>query len=84
MYQPAYKPNFEIITDQKAPVQQSHCSGTSYWRDLFESMKVGEWFILPKKHHKQTSGAASSYMRGRYRLYLHPTLEGYYVFAKTK
>jgi hypothetical protein len=41
----------------------------SKWRDLFESMKRNDWFVIPKKDFAKTSAAASTYLKGRYSLY---------------
>lgn len=73
-----------IIKSTKAPVQHHSRSGRSKWRDLFEEMKVGEWFVLPKADHAKAQNAGFTYLKGRYSLYKHPTMKDYYVFLKVK
>ena len=75
---------YTIYTDEKAPVNKSSRSTHSRWRSLFEEMRVGDWFILPKDHHSRVQQAAYHYLKGRYSLYKHPSVANYYVFLKTK
>ena len=86
-YQKEYRmstPQFVIIKDKKAPVQGHRKSGTSFWRDLYESMDVGDWFVLNKDEHSRVGKSANTYLRGRYRLYKNSEQEGTYIFNKLK
>lgn len=78
--------NFNAITirQDKAPVCHHSKSGTSRWKDLFESMRVSEWFTLNQEDYMKTSQAATKYMRGRYRLYKHPEQTDVFIFQKIK
>jgi|TARA_R110000823_G_C15821283_1_gene489274 hypothetical protein len=74
-----------VIHDRKAPVYNSTKSGTSKWKDLFESMKIGDWVMVKtKQNHTNIQAAAATYLRGRYRLYMNPEEEGTWVFTKYK
>ena len=78
------KPQIVIIKDRKAPIQSHRKSGTSFWRDVFESMDVADWFVLDKSDMQRVKMSATKYMRGRYRCYINSETEGTYVFTKTK
>ena len=54
---------------QKTKAPESKTLTKSQWRPLFESMKPGEWFIVPKKDYARTQAAGSTYLKGRYSLY---------------
>ena len=74
-----------IISNRKAPVYAGSTSGSSKWKSLFESMKVGEWVLIKEKHTQMNvQRAAAKYLRGRYRVYLNPESEGTWVFTKYK
>lgn len=75
---------YTIHKQEKAPVNKSSRSTHSRWRSLFEEMRVGDWFVLPKPHHARVQGAAHAYLKGRYSLYKHPESSEHYVFLKTK
>ena len=68
---------------QNPPPVSVH-STTSKWKGTFESMRCGEWFALPSNHRARVASAAGKYLRGRYRLYKHPTITGMHVFVKAK
>jgi len=74
----------KIIRNKKAPIQKHYKSGRSKWRDTFESMNVGHWFIVPAENKYSVQNAGSLYLKGRYSLYKHPTQAETYVFKKTK
>jgi hypothetical protein len=77
-------PQFTVVKDRKAPVQAMRCSGTSFWRDLFESMQVGDWFVLSKADLHRVKMSAGKYLRGRYRCYMNTEVAGTWVFTKIK
>jgi|MEHZ01.1.fsa_nt_MEHZ010103068.1_2 hypothetical protein len=74
-----------IITDRKAPVNVNKRSGTSKWKDLFESMQVNDWILIQdRKTLANIQRAATIYLRGRYRCYMNPEIECTWVFTKYK
>lgn len=74
-----------IITDRKAPVHVNKRSGTSKWKDLFESMKVNDWVLIQdRKTYANIKRAATIHLRGRYRCYINPEIESTWVFTKYK
>lgn len=74
-----------IISNRKAPVCQHSQSGTSKWKDLFESMKLGDWILVKDKHtYANIKRAATIHLRGRYRCYINPESKGTWVFTKYK
>lgn len=73
-----------IYKDVKAPTNRHSRSGTSKWRDHFEAMQVGDWFVIPKKDYGKVQNAANKYLRGRYSLYKHPEIADRYVCLKRK
>jgi len=87
-YQKEYRmkaPQFKVIKDRKAPVYSMKSSGRSFWLDLFESMQVGDWFLLHNQADSiRAKKSACKYLRGRYRCYMNPEVEGTWVFTKTK
>jgi hypothetical protein len=74
----------KIIRNKKAPTQFYQKNARSKWRDTFEAMDVGHWFIVPARHKYSVANAASLYMKGRYSLYKHPETAETYVFKKNK
>jgi hypothetical protein len=74
----------KIIRNKKAPVQMHSKCGRSKWRDTFEAMDVGHWFLVPKRHQGSVANAATLYLKGRYSLYKHPITPETYVFRKNK
>ena len=75
----------QIISNRKAPVCLRSKSGTSKWKDLFESMKINEWIhIKDKNTYANIKRAATIHLRGRYRCYLNPEENGTWVFTKYK
>ena len=73
-----------VVKYEKPPINLHQKSGRSVWRDLFESMDVGNWFELPKRDRYRVAQAANKYLRGRYSLYHHPVKPETYVFLKNK
>ena len=77
---------FEIFKSSvvPAPICTYRKNASSQWRDLFEAMGVGDWFVLPTEDHKKACNAAGKYLRGRYSLYKHPETANFHIFLKTK
>jgi len=72
---------FRIQRTRKAPVPTTQKVGQNTWNDLFKSMKKGHWFIVTKANYSRVSMAASTHIKGKYRLYKHPTRKDCFVFA---
>ena len=73
------------IRTSKAPARKFGHSKRSKWRDVFEGMELGNWFLVSgHQDYTATNAAAAAYMKGRYSLYKHPTKENTWVFTKTK
>jgi hypothetical protein len=67
-----------------APRPAKRTGRSSRWRALFNDMKVGDWFVVDKKHYSKVGNAGQLYLRGKYSLYKHPETEGQYIFVRTK
>ena len=70
------------IQRNPAPAPLNFRGRGSRWRDMFESMKPGEWFSLPEDDKVKTGAAAASYLKGRYSLYR--IEDGTYCFVKLR
>lgn len=57
------------VQSKKAPAPVNFRNRGSQWRDLFESMKSGQWFIAPLDDQQKINASASSYLKGRYSCY---------------
>jgi len=73
---------FRIQRTRKAPVPSVQKARTNTWKDLFESMEKGHWFIVTKTNYGKVSQAAATYLKGKYKLYKHPTRKNCHVFMK--
>ena len=80
------KVNFEniVIKSTPAPRRVTTSPKQSEYKTLFEKMKVGNWFLLDEADKVRFSASASTYMKGRYTLYKHPTRKNKYVFQVVK
>ena len=72
------------INKTKAPVMKLGRNKGSEYTALFDSMKAGHWFTINSKDRLKFQAAASAYLKGRYSLYKHPTLDCKYVFRLNK
>jgi len=73
------------IERNKTAPRRKHARGkSSNWKILFESMKVGDWFVLNKEYRQRIGAAGTAYMKGKYSLYMHPEKQGKYVFLRIK
>ncbi len=73
----------KIERDKTAP-RRKYGHGRSNWKLLFESMKVGDWFVVGKEYHHRLGAAGSAYLKGKYSLYMHPDQKEKYVFLRIK
>jgi len=71
---------FRIQRTRKAPVPATQKAQTNTWRDLFASMEKGHWFLVQKRNFARVQQAAATHMKGKYRLYKHPTRKDCHVF----
>ncbi len=60
---------YYVVRKTKAPAMTSKKGPHGYWRAKFESMKVGEWFVVPKEDRTKVAASAWKHMKGRYSLY---------------
>jgi len=74
----------KVERTKPAPRRLNTRRRSSEWRNLFESMKVGDWFAVDKSVRTRLGAACTLHMKGRYNLYLHPEKPDTYVFVKTK
>jgi len=72
------------VKSTKAPAMLNRTRKGSKYLDLFNSMKAGQWFTVNSKDRMKIQAAASTYLKGRYSLYQHPTLDCKYVFRLNK
>ena len=72
------------VKNTQAPKMSSHKVASSKYRDLFSSLKPGQWFTVNSKDRNRLQAAAQSYVKGRYSLYRHPTQDCKYVFKLNK
>lgn len=70
------------VQSKKAPAPMNYRGRGSAWRDLFESMKPGQWFTLSEDDRCKTNAAAVKHLRGRYTLYR--IEENTYCFVKLR
>jgi len=73
---------FRIQRTRKAPVAMSQKTNLNTWRDIFDSMGKGNWFLVTKPNYRKVSMAANKYVKGNYRLYKHPSRKDCHVFLK--
>ncbi len=73
----------KIERDKTAPRRKTR-HAKSNWKLLFESMKVGDWFVVGKEHHPRVGASANTYLKGRYTFYMHPDQKDKYVFLRIK
>ena len=80
------KVNFQIIkaTTCRAPSSVHGKNNSSKWRDLFEAMSVGDWFLVENQYAGRAAAAGTTYLKRRYRLYMHPVRDDVKVFVKIK
>ena len=57
------------IQSKKAPAPINYRGRGSHWRDLFESMKPGEWFTANIEDQSKINASAGAYLKGRYSCY---------------
>lgn len=74
----------KVERTKPAPRRLNTRRRSSEWRSLFESMKIGDWFVVDKSERTRLGAASQAYMKGRYSLYLHPEKSDTYVFVKNK
>lgn len=72
------------IRNGVAPTNKHPKIGGSKYQALFSKMKKGQWFTLNSKDKAALQYAASTYLKGRYSLYKHPTMDCKYVFTLNK
>lgn len=61
------------VQSSEAPVRTTQ--PRSVWRELFGSMRRGDWMFVERKDHSRVGASASIYLRGKYTMYKVP--EGY-------
>jgi hypothetical protein len=71
MYEDTNTPSLEYYTinSGEAPQPFNFRGRGSTWRDKFESMKPGQWFIVCQKDAQKTQAAAADHLKGRYSFY---------------
>ena len=72
------------IKNTKAPTMKHPKRSVSKYVELFNSMKAGQWFTINSKDKMKFNAAGSKYVKGRYSLYKHPTMDCKYVFRMNK
>jgi len=72
------------IRTSKAPAMRNRQNKTSSYRELFNSMSRGHWFTIDSCDYKKFQNAGQTYVKGRYSLYKHPTMQCKYVFMLNK
>lgn len=63
---------------------ERHTNPRSFWRELLNGMKPGNWFEFPVQKRWAVLNAAQKYTRGRYSAYQHPEKEGIYIYVRIK
>lgn len=76
--------NFPKIVVQKTKPPQRTTNPRSFWRDIMNRMKPGQWFELPESLVNSVRSSACHYTRGRHSVYQHPNKEGYYIYLRIK
>jgi hypothetical protein len=72
------------VKNTNAPKMTSFRFMSSRYRDLFDNLKPGQWFTINSGDKVKLQAAAQSYVKGRYSLYKHPTMDCKYVFKLNK
>ena len=78
---------FDTIKIQRteiAPRPAKRTGRASQWRALFNTMKVGDWFVVDNANYAKVCNAGQLYLKGKYSLYKHPESEGQYIFLLRK
>jgi hypothetical protein len=80
------KVNFEniVIKSTPAPRRTTSSPNVSHYGDFFAKMKKGNWFVISSDDKNRFNAAGSTYLKGRFSLYRHPTLKNKYVFQLVK
>ena len=80
------KVNFEniVIKSTPAPRRTTYSPAVSYYKDFFEKMNKGSWFVIEESDKLRFNAAGNKYLKGRYSLYKHPTRKNKYVFQLVK
>ena len=76
--------SIKIQRTQTAPRPSHRSARTSQWRALFNTMKVGDWFVVDKQYHSRLCNAGQLYLKGKYSLYKHPEQNDQYIFLRQK
>lgn len=76
------KQKYFVVKDGTPPKPVNFRNRGSKWRDLFESMKPGEWFLISNEFATRTQQAGATYLRGRYSCYKISSSE--YCFVKLR
>jgi len=71
------------IMSSKPPIAYSRAVG-SFYKNLFESMEVGQWFECDERTVVNIRSAAVKHARGRYSIRKHAKKANKYVYIKTK
>ena len=74
----------KIERTKTAPRPSNRKARTSTWRTLFNTMKVGDWFVVDKKFYARVGNAGQLYLKGKYSLYRHPDKENKYIFLRNQ
>jgi hypothetical protein len=73
----------KIERDKTAPRRKDRRI-ESNWKLLFDSMKIGDWFVVDKEYHPRIGASANIYLKGKYTFYMHPEEKDKYVFLRIK
>jgi len=73
----------KIERNKPAP-RRKFGNGKSNWKELFDSMKVGDWFVIDTSYRARVGVAANAYLKGKYSLYMHPEKDSKYIFTRLK
>lgn len=76
--------SIKIERSKTAPRPSKRSTRQSTWRALFNTMKVGDWFIVDKEFYSRVGNAGQLYLKGKYSLYKHPEKESKYIFLRQK
>lgn len=76
--------HFPKVTIHKSKAPQRTTNPRSFWRDIMNRMKPGQWFELHEDWVQRVRAAATTYTRGRHSVYQHPKKAGMYIYLRIK